>query len=514
MINKQKNNQKYALISVFDKTGIEKIAKTFQKKDIKIISSGGTAKHLIKSGIPVIPIEKITKSPESFDGRIKTISFQIASGLLFDRNNKLHLKQALELNTPEIDFVVCNFYNFAEKPGIEMIDVGGPTMVRAAAKNYTNVTVVVDPVDYETVIQEIEKNSETTEELRKKLAVKAFSYVAEYDSMIASYFQNQTHGSDQFMVLKNGKNLRYGENPHQVGTFIKSNNEKDPLGLGNFRIIQGRETSYCNYLDLDADLAAISLVGEDKPACIIVKHANPCGAAIAQSIEEAFHKAWFDGDSLAAFGGVIMFNRKVTEKLAANMVKDKKFFDLVAAPGFDKNALEIFSKRPRLQLLENKFLEKPRTKKYMEIRKVRGGFLMQDVDDYKLKQENLKCVTKKKPSKTQLNDLLFAWKISQVTKSNCVVAVKNGVLVASGAGQQDRKRCCELCVKKAVKPLVNAVAATDGFFPFRDGPDVLIKAGIKAIIQPGGSIRDQDTIDACNEAGVSMIMTGVRAFKH
>jgi phosphoribosylaminoimidazolecarboxamide formyltransferase/IMP cyclohydrolase len=514
MITKQKHNQKYALISVYDKTGIENLARVFEKKGVKIISTGGTAKYLQKNGIRIIPIEQITKSPESFDGRVKTVSFQIISGLLFDRSNKSHLKQAKELNTPEIDFVICNFYDFADKPGIEMIDIGGPTMVRSAAKNYESVTIIVDPLDYKEVIKQVETRSETTKDFRKILAAKAFSYVADYDNLIANYFQKKTDGSDQFITLKNGKKLRYGENPHQTGIFFSTKENNDILGLGNFKVIQGRETSYCNYLDLDADLEAISLIGESKPTCVIVKHANPCGAAIAGTIEEAFKKAWFDGDSLAAFGGVIMFNRPVTGTLAAQMVADKKFFDLVAAPGFEKKALEIFSKRPRLQLLENKNLLKPFTKKYKELRKIRGGFLIQDVDTYKLKGENLKCVTKKKPSRKQLDDLLFAWKISQVTKSNCVVAVKNGVLVASGAGQQDRKRCCELCVKKAVKPLINAVAATDGFFPFRDGPDILIKAGIKAIIQPGGSIRDQETIDACNEAGVSMIMTGVRAFKH
>lgn len=514
MLKKQKNNQKYALLSVFDKTGVVELAKTFVKNNIQIISTGGTAKELIKNGIKITPIEQITKSPESFDGRVKTISFQIASGLLFDRENKTHLKQAKELNTPVIDFVVCNFYDFSAKPGIEMIDVGGPTMVRSAAKNFKNVTIIVDPQDYNLIKNEIETNSNTSLPLRKKMAAKAFAYVARYDNMIANYFQDKIDGNEQFISLSEGKKLRYGENPHQTGIFFKSENANDRLGLGNFKVIQGRETSYCNYLDLDADLEAISLLGASKPTCVIVKHANPCGAASSDTIEKAFQKAWFDGDSLAAFGGVIMFNRPVNEKLALKMIADKKFFDLVAAPKFDKKALQIFSKRPRLQLLENKNLEKPFTINYRELRKVRGGFLMQDTDTYKLKNENLKCVTKKKPNKSQLADLLFAWKISQVTKSNCVVAVKNGVLVASGAGQQDRKRCCELCVKKAVKPLTGAVAATDGFFPFRDGPDILIKAGIKAIIQPGGSIRDQETIDACNEAGVAMIMTGIRAFKH
>ncbi len=514
MINKKITNQSYALISVFDKTGIVEIAKIFTRKGIKIISTGGTAKHLIKNGIKIIPIEEITKSPESFDGRVKTISFQIISGLLYDRKNKNHLKQADDLQTPNIDYVLCNFYNFADNPGIEMIDVGGPTMVRSAAKNYNSVTIIVDPEDYNSVGKEISDESQTSIELRKNLAAKAFSHVAAYDNLIANYFQKETDVDDNFVSLQNGRRLRYGENPHQAGIFFKDSESTDSLGLGNFKSLQGKEPSYCNYLDLDADIQAMSLIGTKQPACVIVKHANPCGAAVAKTIEEAFHKAWFDGDSLAAFGGVIILNRTVSKKLAEDMVADKKFFDIVAAPGFSKQALEIFSKRPRLQLLENKNLENPTLGKYKELKKVRGGYLMQDTDNYILKKTDLKCVTKKKPTREQLNDLLFAWKISQVSKSNCVVAVKNGVLVASGVGQQDRKRCCELCVRKAVKPLTGAVAATDGFFPFPDGPDILIKAGVKAIIQPGGSIRDQETIDACNDSGVAMIMTGVRAFKH
>lgn len=514
MIKNQKNTNKYALISVYDKKGVVELAKVLSTNGINIISTGGTAKYLIANGIKIIPIEKITNSPESFDGRVKTISFQIASGVLFDRKNKTHQQQAKNLNTPNIDFVICNFYPFAEKPGIEMIDIGGPTMVRAAAKNYDGVTVVVNPDDYEEVGKEILKNLQTTERLRKSLAAKAFSYVASYDSIIANHLQKEVKGPEKFVSLQNGMHLRYGENPHQEAAFYRDFEAGDPLSLGNYEILQGKETSYNNYLDLDSGLQAISLIGQKDPACVILKHTNPCGASVSKTIEDAFQKAWFDGDPLAAFGGVIVLNRPVDENLANNMVADKKFFEIVVAPDFTKKALDIFSKRPKLQILRNKNLLKPGLKEYKDIKKVRGGYLVQDVDTHELSKKNLKCVTKKKVTPKQLDDLLFAWKISQVSKSNCVVAVKDGVLVASGVGQQDRKRCCELCVRKAVHSLTGAVAATDGFFPFRDGPDILIHAGIKAIIQPGGSIRDQETIDACNEAGVAMIMTGIRAFKH
>ena len=501
--------KQYALISVYDKTGIVELAKNLTKKGIEIISTGGTAKYLTENSIKIIPIEKITKSPESFDGRVKTVSFQIAAALLFDRYNKKHQKQALNLKIPNINFVICNFYPFFDKPGIEMIDIGGPTMVRSAAKNYKSVTVLIDPNDYGKISGE-----KTTEDLRKTLAAKAFSYVANYDCAISNYFQKETHGSDQFISLQRGSKLRYGENPHQNGIFFKDHKSQDKLGLGNFLLLQGKETSYSNYLDLDSGIQTLSLIGQNKPACVILKHTNPCGAAIADTLENAFQKAWFEGDPLAAFGGVILFNRPVNGKLAEFMVSEKKFFEIIAAPEFTKDALQIFTHRPKLQLLKNTYLSNPNLVPYQEIKKIRGGFLMQDTDIYKLTKNNLNCVTVKKPTPKEIEDLLFAWSISQVSKSNCVVAVKDGVLVASGVGQQDRKRCCELCINKAIKPLTGAVAGTDGFFPFRDGPDILIKAGIKAIIQPGGSIRDQETIDACNEAGVAMIMTGIRAFKH
>lgn len=519
---KQSNNS-YALISVYNKENIVELAKALIKNNIQIISTGGTAKELENNGITIIPIEQITNSPESFDGRMKTISFQIASGILFDRNNQSHQVQANNLNIPTIDYVVCNFYDFWEKPGIEMIDVGGPTMVRAAAKNYENVTVLVDPDDYKKVIKKLEKNLQTDDEFRKELAAKAFGYVAEYDAMIANYFQKlspsvipseRSESKDLFIALQNGKELRYGENPHQQGIFFQDKETRDGLGLGNFTILQGKETSYSNYLDLDAGLQTISMIGTEKPACVILKHTNPCGAAIAPTIEDAFNKAWYDGDSLAAFGGVIIINRPVTKTLAEQMINDKKFFEILAAPSFDKEALEIFAQKPKLQLLKNPELEKPFLSNYMDIKKIRGGFLMQDVDTAELSEDQLNVVTTTKPTEKEMEDLLFAWSISQVSKSNCVVAVKDGVLISSGVGQQDRKRCCELCVSKATRSLKGAVAATDGFFPFRDGPDVLIKAGISAIIQPGGSIRDQETIDACNESKVAMIFTGVRAFKH
>lgn len=509
--------EQYALISVYNKEGLKDLAKAFEKLGIGMIVTGGTANFLDEHSIPYTPIEKITGNPESFDGRMKTVSFQIEAGILFGRKSKEHVEEAKKLHIPQIDFVVCNFYPFWEKPEVEMIDIGGPTMVRAAAKNYENVTVLVDPVDYDKVTNDVSHKT------RKMLASKAFSYVADYDIQIANYFQKQTALRDRyFITMDKGMTLRYGENPHQKGYFYQDPINNDPLSLGGFSVLQGKLMSFNNLLDVSAGLEAMSLIGKRDPACVIIKHTNPCGVAVGRDVVDAFNKAWYDGDPLAAFGGAIVVNRTVTERLAEEMLTDKKFFELVAAPNFDKEALTIFAQKPKLQLWANKSLAKAFLKPYEDVKKIRGGYLVQDGDIFEISEKDFKVVTKKKPTKKHIEDLLFAWNIAQVSKSNVVTAVKNKVLLASGVGQQDRKRCAELCVSKALqqvqgkagKSLVGAVAATDGFFPFRDGPDVLIKAGIVAIAQPGGSIRDGEVIDACDEQGVSMVFTGVRNFRH
>lgn len=501
--------KKYALISVYDKNGLEKLAKTLQKLGLTIIATGGTAKFLQEYGIFYTPIEKITGNPESFDGRMKTISFVIESGIIFDRLNKEHVRQAQKLKIPNIDVVVCNFYPFWEKQTVEMIDVGGPTMVAAAAKNFAHVTVLVNPSDYGLLEKKV------TLETRKVLASKAFAYLSDYNIGISNYFAKETGLKNRhFIAMNKGVALRYGENPHQKGYFYQNPLENDKLSLGKFKILQGKTPSFNNLLDVNAALETISLIGGKQPSCVIVKHTNPCGAAVGSNLEDAFEKAWFKGDPLAAFGGVIVVNKTVTESLAKCMISDRKFFEVLVAPQFEQAALLVFAQKTKLQLWENETLAKPRLLPYEDIKKIRGGFLVQDGDVYQVSEKDFKVVTGKKPDRQEVADLLFAWKIAQVSKSNAVAVVKNGVLLASGVGQQDRKRCCELCVSKAISSLKGAVAATDGFFPFRDGPDILIKAGIIAIAQPGGSIRDQETIDACNKQDVAMVFTGVRNFKH
>lgn len=502
----------YAIMSVYDKTNIETLAKEFVAKNISIISSGGTSEYLKRHGIPVIPIEKITHSPESFDGRMKTISFQVASGILFDRQKQSHRHQAKQLSIPPIDFVIANVYPFWEKPSIEMIDIGGPTMIRAAAKNYQSVTVVIDPNDYKKVISQLKNARATTLSFRKKLAAKAFATMAQYDILISNYF-NKKKSTPQFLSLTNGKQLRYGDNPHQKGFFF-STDTKDKLAIPNFRIIQGKQSSYSNILDVNAGIETLSLIGNTDPSCVILKHNNPCGAATAPTIEEAFHNAWYKGDPLAAFGSIVVLNRPVSKTFAVAMLSDNKFIEILVVPSFSKDALSVLSKKTRLQLWINKALLKVKQHPYTEIRKVRGGYLLQEGNTHILKESDIHVVTKKKPTTSQINDMLFAWKICQVSKSNTVVVAKDATLLSSGVGQQDRKRCCELCVHKAVSSLTGAVAASDGFFPFADGPEVLIDAGITAIMQPGGSIHDKDVIEFCDKKGIPMVFTGIRAFKH
>lgn len=487
--------KKYALISVFDKTGIIEFAGFLIKQNYEIISTGGTAKALKDNKIPITDIEKITGNPESFDGRMKTISFPLESGILFDRSNKSHVLQAKKLNVKPIDMVVCNFYAFEKNPGIEMIDIGGPTMVRAAAKNYAHVTVITDPADYS-----LFKSGDVTLETRKKLAIKAFKKTAAYDSLIYQYLSPNT------------QMLRYGENPHQEGYWYKTESD-DPLALQNFLKLQGKELSFNNLLDCEAAINTLSYIEADKPGCVIIKHNNPCGAALGSNPKDSFQKAW-DGDSLAAFGGIICVNWEVTESLAKLMLSQKRFFEVLLAPAVAQKALKIFGQKPNLRVLVNPELKNPKLTKELDYKKIRGGFLVQNPDSDKLDPKCLKNVTKKKISKKDFGDLLFAWSICRASKSNTIVLVKDNQLIGSGVGQQDRKRCCELAVGKAGKRAKGCVAASDAFFPFSDGPQILIKSGVRAIIQPGGSIRDSDTINLCNKTGIPMVFTAVRCFRH
>ena len=306
---------------------------------------------------------------------------------------------------------------------------------------------------------------------------------------------------------------RYGENPHQKGAFYTELKNKDPLAIQKFKKLQGKEISFNNFFDINGALLTLSYLGGKKSACVIVKHSNPCGAAYGRETREAFYRAWYLGDSLAAFGGIILINRPVNKKLAGLMLKDK-FFEILAASKIEKEALNVFSKRKNLIILVNPALRKPEPEKDIDFKKIRGGFLIQEPDLKQITNKDFKITTNIKPTRKQIQDLLFAWRICKASKSNAIVLVKGETLVSSGVGQQDRKRCCELAVSKAGKRAKNTVAASDGFFPFPDGPKILIKAGVKAIIQPGGSIRDKETIKLCNKYKIPMVITNIRCFRH
>lgn len=510
------------LISVYQKDGIVQLAQRVNLLKWQVVSTGGTAKSLIKAGIPVVPIEKLTGNPEAFSGRIKSISFQIEAGILFDRGNPLHKEEADRLNITPIDMVVCNFYPFSKEKAleagiskaIELIDVGGPAMVRSAAKNYRDVIVIIDPADYDLVCSELEEYGDLKETTRIFLASKAFKYMVNYDSMIDTFFADQAKGEQVIHLrLNEGRSLRYGENPHQKGSFFSLETD-DPLALKNYVQLHGKELSFNNFLDLDTVVSFLSAQGGTEPASVIVKHTNPCGASIASTIEEAFQLAWV-GDSLAAYGGIAGINRTLSYKLAETIINDKLFIDLLIAPGIDQDALELLKeKRKSLILLTNPALSIPPPFKEMDMKKVRGGMLVQEPDTHTITENNLQIITGSLDKKT-LEDLTFAWITCQHLKSNSVALVRNRQLVGSGAGQQDRKRSCKLAVEKAGECAKGAVAASDAFFPFNDGPKILIDAGVKAILHPGGSIRDQETIDLCRSCEITLVTTGgVRCFKH
>ncbi len=516
-------NKKRALISVWDKTGVVEFAKELAGLGVEIISTGGTAKILREAGIKIISIEKVTGNPEAFNGRMKTISFQIESAILFNREKPEDMKEAKELGIKPIDMVVNNLYPFEEtiaKPGvsveeaIEKIDIGGPTMIRAAAKNFKNVVVVIDPKDYPRVIQDLNDFGNVPLDTKMYLAAKVFQRMADYDSAIDK-FMAEKFLNERVLLLsfRRGKTLRYGENPHQKGEFYPDENTIDSLAISNFKQLQGKGLSFNNYLDIDGALCTISQLGGQKPACVVIKHTNPCGAAInSTSIYKAYEKAW-QGDPLAAFGSIIAVNRIIYKSMAQKML-DGRFFEVLLAPEVDERALEIFSKKSNLRILVNPALKNPKLSTQMDIKRVRGGILKQDADTYEVTKKDLKVVTNVEPTPSQIRDLLFAWKVCKASKSNTIVLAKDEMLVSSGVGQQDRKRCCELCVSKAGARAEGAVAASDAFFPFPDGPEVLVKAGVTAIIQPGGSLRDQLTTDFCNKHKIPMVFCGVRCFRH
>jgi len=487
-----------ALISVSNKDKIAEFARHLAGLGYDIISTGGTYKLLAEAGIKNLKkVEEITGFPEIMDGRVKTLHPSVFGGILADRSKKSHLKEAADNQIPLIDLVVCNLYPFNEQPSIKNIDIGGVSLLRAAAKNYESVMAVVDPADYQKVL-----SSENTLELRKELAHKAFSHTAAYDAMIADYF-----GAGQNLSLNFRKlyDLRYGENPHQAAAFYTELSAKE--GIGQAEILHGKELSYNNIVDTDA---ALNLIREfSEPAVAVIKHTNPCGCAKANNITEAFRKA-YRADALAAFGGVIVLNRLCNQEIASEI--NQVFVEMVIAPDYDQEALSVLKRKKNLRIIKTGEIKTLGCLK--DYKKVVGGILEQDYDNSQLKKADLKAVTKIKPTAGQIEELLFAWQVVRHVKSNAIVLAKGGVTVGIGAGQMSRVDAVDLAVKKGGSNLAGGAAASDAFFPFPDSIDKLAESGIKSIIQPGGSIKDAEVIEAANKYGLAMVFTSTRAFKH
>lgn len=514
-----KKSQKYALISVFDKTGIVELAKVIKKSGYEIISTGGTVKVLSENGIPVIPIQEITGNPESFDGRMKTISFEIESGILFDRNNPKHVKEAKQLKIKPIDIVICNLYPFEQKQTIENIDVGGPVMIRAAAKNFKHVIVLTDPQDYR-YISSIVRTIELSFKERKELAAKAFSHLSFYDSQIARFLSKEEFPFELTLPGRKLLDLRYGENPHQKAAVYFSPNTNS--ALQNLKKLWGRDLSLTNLTDINAGVESVGMFRQ--PSAVIIKHNNPCGISLGKTIDKALSRA-IEADPESAFGGVIVLNQKMDLKTAKVIVnfkdKRKSNIDIVGVPAIDTDALKLLKntrKSMGIYTFGNLKSINQQINQSTNIKWVRGGFVMQTPDsDIEKSFKDWKVVTKKKPTKKQLEQMKIAWKFISRIKSNAIIVIDKSIPMTRGigSGQTSRVRSTRIALEQAGRRYAKgAILASDSFFPFDDSVKMAAKAGISAIVQQGGSINDKLSIEAADKAGISMIFTGRRAFWH
>ncbi len=509
---------KRALISVYDKKGIVEFSKELKELGWEIVSTGGTKKTLETAGIEVTDIEKVTNFKEVFDGRVKTLNPYIHGGILFRRDNSEDLETLEELNIKPIDLVVNNLYPFKEtllKEGvtheevIENIDIGGPSMIRAAAKNYKFVTVVMDPTDYEKVLEELKNEGETKLETRQYLAMKVFQYTAQYDALIANYFNEleETIFPERMTItFEDKKALRYGENPHQKAAFYKD--VFSPLGtIGSCEQLHGKELSFNNINDGNG---ALEILKEfEEPTVVAVKHANPCGIGSGKTIIEAYEKA-YECDPKSIFGGIIAINREVNEEVANRI--NEIFIEIVIAPSYTDEALNILKSKKNIRILRTSEIIK-NDYKSLDMKRVLGGLLVQERDT-KLLKEEIEVVTDRKPTDKELEDLIFAWETVKHVKSNSVVLAKDKGTIGIGMGQVNRIWAVEAAIEHSGEKVKGSVLASDGFFPFDDSVRTLAKAGVTAIIQPGGSIRDEESIKAANENNIAMVFTGMRHFKH
>ena len=491
---------KKAIISVSNKSGVVEFAKSLTQLDYELYSTGGTKRALEEANVTVKSVSELTQFPEIMDGRVKTLHPAVHGGILADRNKPEHLEQLSEQHIDLIDMVVVNLYPFqqtvanpdvTEDDAIENIDIGGPTMLRAAAKNFKHVTTIVHPSDYNEVIQRI-KEHRLDESYRKSLMIKVFEHTNEYDHAIVSFFKGDS------------EELRYGENPQQSARFVRTSNSKHTIA--GAKQLHGKALSFNNIKDADSALALVKKFKE--PAAVAVKHMNPCGVGIGTDIETAFKHA-YDADNQSIFGGIIALNRTVTKDLAETL--HSIFLEVVIAPKFDKEALDILTQKKNIRLLEIDMTIDNREEEFVS---VSGGYLVQDKDNYEVSKEEMKVVTDVEPTDAQWEAMLLGWKVIPSVKSNAIILSNNKQTVGIGAGQMNRVGAAKMALERAIEINDNVVMISDGFFPMDDTVELAAKHGIKAIIQPGGSIKDQDSIDMANKHGIAMVTTGMRHFKH
>lgn len=511
-----------AFLSVSDKTGLIPFAEGLVECGFELVSTGGTEKALKQAGVPVTNVSEITGFPECLDGRVKTLHPMVHAGILAMRDNPAHMDQIHALGVAPIDVVCVNLYPFKQtmlKPGatfeecIENIDIGGPSMLRAAAKNHKDVAVVVDAADYQTVLNELKETGEVCYQTKLALCLKVFEHTAAYDAMIADYLRRQTKAGlpDQFtMTYEKVQDMRYGENPHQKATFFKEV-DASPATLPMAKQLNGKELSYNNINDTNGALELLREFRKDKEhvAVVGVKHANPCGVALAETTAQAYVKA-YEADPVSLFGGIVVTNGEVDEAAAKEMTKI--FLEIIVAPSYTPQALEVLCKKKNLRVLELPGICDELPEQMYDMKKVMGGLLVQEFNRGEIGE--LSVPTKRKPTEKEMEDLLFAWKLVKHTKSNAITIAKDNVSCGIGPGQVNRIWAAQQAIEHARERAKGAVMASDAFFPFDDCVKAAGEAGITAIIQPGGSIRDEDSIKACDEMGIAMVFTGMRHFKH
>ena len=517
---------KRALISVSDKAGIVEFAKNLSELDYEIVSTGGTYKAISDAGIPVISVDSVTGFGECLNGRVKTLHPAVHGGILAIRENPEHMEHIKSLNIAPIDIVAVNLYPFkntilkesvTKEEAIENIDIGGPAMVRSAAKNYRDVAVVTDPADYAKIIEEMKQKGEICGETKLYLSAKAFVHTAAYDALIAEYMKElagmEVLSETVTLTFEKKSEMRYGENPHQNAAYYS---QIRPMkgSLNKAAQLHGKELSFNNINDLSG---AVALLKEfEKPTCVCVKHSVPCGVGEADNIYEAYMKA-YSGDPVSVYGGIVALNRKVDRQTAVEM--NKIFLEIVIAPDFDEDALAVLKEKKNIRIMKDGEVGFKPDKKYYDMKKVLGGLLIQEADDCLLNADEVKCVTKTQPTKEQMEDLIFAFKVVKHAKSNAITVCKNGQAIGIGGGQVRRSWAFEQAVEHAREMLGEgitngAVVASDAYFPYGDSVEIAHKAGISAIIQPGGSVRDDESIELCDKYGIAMLFTGMRHFRH